>query len=124
MGEFESIPHGLITVIKMQNMNLTRNIDLARIIVPFQTVYTLDGKILLSSVLNSIDSNNDGILELREIIVFILHKLKLWNVNLPLNVQQNIDDYLNLLDSSVNALLTKYELKTMSERKRQKIFNF
>jgi hypothetical protein len=43
MSQLETVPHGYITVIKLQNMNVTRNIDFSRIIVPNQASYTLDG---------------------------------------------------------------------------------
>jgi hypothetical protein len=44
MSLLETVPHGYITVIKLQNMNVTRNIDFSRIIVPHQASYTLDGR--------------------------------------------------------------------------------
>ena len=75
----------------------------------------LKGKILLSSLLSGVDSDDDGFLNLREVTGFILDKLKYLNVTLTYEVKNNVNSYLDVMDSSIQGLLSKYNLKDVSQ---------
>jgi hypothetical protein len=117
MGKIDAIPHGFITMIKLQNLNVTRHLDFSRIMIPFQATYTINGKQLIMDILDGVDIDDDGFVTLREILGYIFMKLNLFNVTLPLEVHHNINNYLTIMDLSVDALLKKYAVTDMSQCK-------
>ncbi len=70
---------------------------------------------LLLNLLSGVDSDDDGYLSLREVTGFILDKLKYLNISLTPEVKTNVNSYLDVMDSSIQGLLSKYNLKDVSQ---------
>jgi hypothetical protein len=71
--------------------------------------------VLLLNLLSGVDSDDDGYLSLREVTGFILDKLKYLNISLTPEVKTNVNSYLDVMDSSIQGLLSKYNLKDVSQ---------
>jgi hypothetical protein len=71
--------------------------------------------VLLLNLLSGVDSDDDGYLSLREVTGFILDKLNYLNISLTPEVKTNVNSYLDVMDSSIQGLLSKYNLKDVSQ---------
>lgn len=110
MTILEAQPYGIVQVIKLQMLNITSRLNFGRMIVPSQSVYTLNGEAVSWNIISMLDTDEDGYVSLREIINFIMSELNNIGVKLPQETYDNVQNYLAIMDNSIEILLKKYGL--------------
>lgn len=102
-------PHGLITLLRIQNMT-TGYYNLERVITTHQLDYNIDMKLLTSSLLAKMDRDSDGLVSQADYIYTVLSLLKYVNASIAPKVEENLKIYFDIYHSSIQSLLNKYGL--------------
>ena len=116
-SKLQSYPHGLVSLLRLQNMTKNK-FDFERIITTQLTGYSINSKMLMWTILDNTDVDDDEHISVREIVNSLLALLRVLDLNLPTETRENIYVYVTMLETSVKSLLTKYALTDISQCKR------
>lgn len=106
-------PHGLVTFNRLQNM--TRHFyNLERMIVTEKTGYSVNTKLLASSVLAKMDRDSDGYVSQSDYVFSLLYFVRQLNVTVDPKVNENLKSYFEIYLSSLQQLLVKYGLNDIN----------
>jgi hypothetical protein len=114
--KLQSYPHGLVSLLRLQNITQNK-FDFERIVTTQQLGYTINNKMLLWSILDKMDKDEDDHISIREIIDAIFFQLRMLDVKIPNKTHENVNVYVTMLENSVKSLLAKYGFTDVSQCK-------
>ena len=115
--KMNSNSNGLIKLAYLQNIT-NGYFNLERVVVSQQSGFIINTKLFLFYLLAKIDRANDGYLDQSDLVFTLIDHLKFLNVTLPTKVHEYLKSYLDIYESSVQTLMSKYGLTDISSSKQ------
>lgn len=115
-----AFPHGLLHLTRLQNMT-NGYFNLERVVVTQQYGYSINSKLLVSSLLARMDRDSDGFVSQADLVYSLINALKYFNITLSPKVDEYLKAYFDIYTSSIQTLLAKYGFNDISMSKIFKI---
>lgn len=109
-----AFPHGLVALSKIQNMT-NSHFNLERVITTHQLGYSVNVKLMASTILARMDRDSDGLVSKQDFIYSILGYLKSINVTtISARTEDNLRSYFDIYHSSLQSLAHKYAISDLN----------